>query len=392
MTTASDRRKHMKYATLAIHGGEKDDSGKFGVNYPIYPDSTFIQPEIGKFRDFCYSRGSNPTRNAVERLAADLEGARYGIATASGMAATSLVFGLLESGDKLLINSNVYGGTWRFVSNIFKNRGISYEIVKDLNSYDFSKAEKSVRAVFIETPSNPLLEITDIKKVADAAHKKGILVIVDNTFMTSYFQKPLALGADIVEYSATKYYAGHSDILAGLVITDNDELYEKLRFLNNTFGGILSPTDAFLLNRGIKTLPLRMEKHQQNALAIAEYLEKSPAVRAVFYPGLKSSRNYKIQKKQASGNGGVLSLRLSPSYDSGRFVQNLKLFALAVSLGGVESLICHPASMTHESYSPELQKQIGIDKTLLRMSAGIEDSDDLIKDIEQALKKAKKRG
>ena len=380
----------MKYSTLAIHGGKKDDSGKYGVNYPIYLDSTFIQPDLGEFREFCYSRGNNPTRSAVEKLTADLEGAKYSIATASGMAATSLVFGLLKSGDRLLINNNVYGGTWRYVSNVFASHGISYEVINDLNIYDFDNADPSVKAVFIETPSNPLLEITDISKIAKAAHKKGILVIVDNTFLTSYFQKPLELGADIVEYSATNYYAGHSDILAGLVITDNDVLYEKLKFLNNTFGGILSPSDAFLLNRGIKTLPLRMDRHQLNALSVAEYLSACPAVKNVYYPGLKTSKNYEIQRKQASGDGGVLSFRLDPDYDSSKFIHSLNIFALAVSLGGVESLICHPASMTHESYSRELQDKIGIDGSLLRMSVGIEDTDDLIEDISQALAKSKK--
>lgn len=380
----------MKYSTLAIHGGKSDESGNYGVNYPVYLDSTFVQPAVGEFREFCYSRSNNPTRSAVEKLAADLEGVRYGIATSSGMAATTLVFGLLKAGDKLLINSNVYGGTWRYVSNIFKDHGIDYEIIRDFNSYDFGKAEPSVKAVFLETPSNPLLEATDIRKVAAEAHKKGMLVIVDNTFMTSYFQKPISLGADIVEYSATKYYAGHSDILAGLVLTDNTALYERLKFLNNTFGGILSPTDSFLLNRGIKTLPLRMDRHQQNATKVAGFLHAHPAVDAVYYTGLPDSPYYQIQRSQATGDGGVLSFRLRPEYDLQKFIRNLHIFALAVSLGGVESLICHPASMTHESYSRELQEQIGIDPGLLRMAVGLEDSEDLIQDIDQALKLSKK--
>lgn len=380
----------MKYQTLAIHGGKKDDSGKHSVNYPIYLSSTFVQPDLEQFEEFVYSRGNNPTRNAVESLAAQLEGAEHGLALATGMAATSLVFGLLKQGDKVLINSNVYGGTWRFVSNIFADRGIAYETVSDFNTYDFSRIDESVRMIFLETPSNPLLKITDIRRITEAAKEKNILTVVDNTFLTSYFQKPLELGADIVVYSATKYYAGHSDILAGLVLVNDEQLYTRLKFLQNTLGGILSPLDSFLLTRGIRTLGLRMERHQQNALAVAKYLAGHEAVEDVYYPGLESSENYALQRSQAKGDGGVLSIRLKDSHDNKKFVKNLKIFGLAVSLGGVESLICHPATMTHESYAPELQRQIGIDEKLLRLAVGIEDIDDLTGDLEQALEKAKR--
>ncbi|MBO5095105.1 MAG: PLP-dependent transferase [Lachnospiraceae bacterium] len=380
----------MKYQTLAIHGGKKDDSGKHSVNYPIYLSSTFVQPDLEQFEEFVYSRGNNPTRNAVESLAAQLEGAEHGLALATGMAATSLVFGLLKQGDKVLINSNVYGGTWRFVSNIFADRGIAYETVSDFNTYDFSRIDESVRMIFLETPSNPLLKITDIRRITEAAKEKNILTVVDNTFLTSYFQKPLELGADIVVYSATKYYAGHSDILAGLVLVNDEQLYTRLKFLQNTLGGILSPLDSFLLTRGIRTLGLRMERHQQNALAVAKYLAGHEAVEDVYYPGLESSENYALQRSQAKGDVGVLSIRLKDSHDSKKFVKNLKIFGLAVSLGGVESLICHPATMTHESYAPELQRQIGIDEKLLRLAVGIEDIDDLTGDLEQALEKAKR--
>lgn len=380
----------MKYQTLAIHGGKTDDSGKHSVNYPIYLSSTFVQPDLEQFEEFVYSRGNNPTRNAVESLAAQLEGAEHGLALVTGMAATSLVFGLLKQGDKVLINSNVYGGTWRFVSNIFADRGIAYETVSDFNTYDFSRIDESVRMIFLETPSNPLLKITDIRRITEAAKEKNILTVVDNTFLTSYFQKPLELGADIVVYSATKYYAGHSDILAGLVLVNDEQLYTRLKFLQNTLGGILSPLDSFLLTRGIRTLGLRMERHQQNALAVAKYLAGHEAVEDVYYPGLESSENYALQRSQAKGDGGVLSIRLKDSHDSKKFVKNLKIFGLAVSLGGVESLICHPATMTHESYAPELQRQIGIDEKLLRLAVGIEDIDDLTGDLEQALEKAKR--
>lgn len=381
----------MKYNTIAIHGGKADDSGKAAVNYPIYLSSTFCQPDTETFGEFCYSRGGNPTRAAAEKLAADMEGAKYCLATSSGMAASSIVFELLNQGEKVLLNNNVYGGTWRFVSNLFEKRGIEYEVVDDFNTYDFSQADENVKAVFVETPSNPLLEITDIKRVVAEAKKKGILVVVDNTFMTSYLQKPLELGADIVVYSATKFYAGHSDILAGLVITDNDELYERMKFISNTLGGILQPLDAFLLMRGMKTLGVRMDRHQQNAQKIAEYLEEHSAADKVFYPGLDGHRNKNIQDEQANGYGAVISFTFNEEgYDLKTFVDHLELFGFAVSLGGVESLICRPATMTHESYSKELQDKIGITGNLLRLAIGIEDVEDLIGDLDQAFEQARK--
>lgn len=381
----------MKYSTIAIHGGKADDSGKGAVNYPVYLSSTFCQPDTETSGEYCYSRGANPTRAAVEKLAADMEGAAFGIATATGMAASSIVFELFNKGEKVLLNNNVYGGTWRFVSNLFAKRGVEYEIVDDFNEYDFSKADENVTAVFLETPSNPLLEITDIKHVVKEAKKRNMLVIVDNTFMTSYLQKPLKLGADIVVYSATKFYGGHSDILAGLVITDNSELYEKMKFINNTLGGILSPLDSFLLMRGMKTLPVRMDRHQKNAREIASYLDEHDGAEKVFYPGLRTHKNYEIQKNQAKGSGAVASFLFNEKvYDMKIFVSNLTLFGFAVSLGGVESLICRPATMTHESYSKELQEKIGIKDNLLRIAVGIEDVEDLVLDIEQAFKKSKR--
>lgn len=380
----------MGFNTTAIHGGFIDEDKK-AVNYPVYLSSTFIQPDAESEGEYCYSRGNNPTRASVEKLAADVEGAKHGIATASGMAATSLVLELLNKGDKLLINDNVYGGTWRFVSNLLEKRGVEYEVVSDFNSYDFNKADSNVKMILIETPSNPLLEVTDIRRVAEEAHKKNILVVVDNTFMTAYLQKPLDLGADIVEYSATKYYAGHSDILAGLVILNDDELFTKLKFFNNTLGGILSPLDSFLLQRGIKTLGVRLDRHQSNAQAIADYLQYNPAVEEVYYPGLKNHSGYELQKKQAKGPGAVISFKLNEKdYDLNKFVTKLNLFSFAVSLGGVESLICRPATMTHESYSKELQEKIGITSNLIRLSVGLEEVEDLIGDLDTAFKYSKK--
>ena len=380
----------MKYESLAVHGGRKDKTEINGVNYPIYLSSTFVQESLDNFGEFMYSRSNNPTRNNVEILVAELEEAKYGLAMASGMAATSLAFSLLKPGEKVLINSNVYGGTWAYVTKVFSERNIDYEIVTNFNTYDFEKADKNVTTIFIETPSNPLLDITDIKAVASRAKANGIRVIVDNTFLTSYLQKPLELGADIVIYSATKYYAGHSDIIAGLVIVNDDDLYSELKFHQKILGAILSPFDSFLLTRGIKTLPIRMDRHQENTMKIAQYFMDSGVAEKVYYPGLKSHEGYEIQRKQSTGSGAVLSVALKDKYDFEIFCNELKLFDLAVSLGGVESLICHPASMTHESYSKKMQEQIGITENLLRISVGIEHIDDLLMDIQQALNKSKK--
>ncbi len=380
----------MKYASLAIHGGREDNTEIKGVNYPIYLSSTFVQDSIGEYGEFVYSRSNNPTRNNVEALIAQLEDAKYGLAMSSGMGATALAFALLKPGDKVLVNSNVYGGTWNYVSRVFEEREISYEIVTDFNNYDFEKATDDTKMVFIETPSNPLLQVTDIQAVCEAAHKKNMICVVDNTFMTSYLQKPLKLGADIVVYSATKYYAGHSDIIAGAVVVDDDALYESLKFHQKILGAILSPFDSFLLARGIKTLPVRMDRSQENTQKIVEHLEAHEAVKAVYYPGLPSNEGYETQKKQATGCGACFSAALKDGYDSVAFCNALEVFDLAVSLGGVESLVCHPATMTHESYSPELQDEIGITDDLLRFAVGIEDVDDLIADIDQAIEKAKK--
>lgn len=380
----------MKYESLVIHGGRHEDTDIKGVNYPIHLSSTFVQDSIGEYGEFVYSRSNNPTRNNAEQLIAQLEGAKYGLAMASGMAATALAFSLLKPGDKVLVNSNVYGGTWNYVSKVFAERQIAYEVVTDFNNYDFSKITPDTRMVFLETPSNPLLYVTDIAAVCSKAHEKGLLCVVDNTFMTSYLQKPLDLGADIVVYSATKYFAGHSDVIAGAVVLNDDKLYEDLKFHQKILGAILSPFDSFLLTRGIKTLPIRMDRSQENTKKITEYLEKHEAVNKVYYPGLESNEGYELQKKQANGSGACFSIEVNDAYDSVAFCNALEIFDLAVSLGGVESLVCHPASMTHESYSKELQDEIGITNGLLRFAVGVEDAEDLIGDIEQAFAKAKK--
>ncbi|MGI6511743.1 MAG: trans-sulfuration enzyme family protein [Catenisphaera adipataccumulans] len=379
----------MKYATFAIHGGVRAQQDVKGVNVPIELSTTFAQPSLSQPQKFEYARGNNPTRAYVESLMAELEHAKYGVAVSSGMAATTLAFGILEQGDTVLLNSNVYGGTYRYVSNLFKRHGIAYHMVRDFNSLR-KEDLKDVRALFIETPSNPLLEVYDIAHLAELAHQTDTLLIVDNTFMTSYFQRPLELGADVVVYSATKYYGGHSDVIAGFVLTNNDALNEQFRFLQNTYGGILSPFDSYLIARGIKTMPLRLEASQNNALALAKMLEKSDAVDAIHYPGLASHPQHELQTKQASGYGAVFSILLSEKYDLDSFLDHLQIFDLAVSLGGVESLVCRPATMTHESYDPALQKEIGIDQRLIRFAVGVEDIEDLKADITQALEESRK--
>ena len=381
----------MKYETKAIHSGINDGHTIQGVNIPIHVSSTFVQGGLNDFKEYAYSRGNNPTRKHVEQIVADLEGANYTFASATGMAAISLVFGLFKSGDKVLVNSNVYGGTYRYISDILPTHGIEYEMVEDLDKFDLNKIDKHVKGIFVETPSNPLLDITDLKRLAAFTKKNNILLIVDNTFLTSYFQKPLDLGADIVVYSATKYYGGHSDLVAGLVVLNADDLYERLKFLHNTYGGVLNPFDSFLLARGIKTLPLRLEKHQSNTEKIIEFIDKANIAEVIYYPGYKGNAGFKIQCKQASGFGAVFSIRLKKDYDLKKFVDSLKLFALAVSLGGVESLFCHPATMTHESYPTKRLEALGITEDLIRFSVGIENVQDLIDDIKQALDKAKVR-
>ena len=379
----------MEYSTRAIHG-QLDDSGKGAVTYPIYLSSTFLQEEVNEFGDFVYSRSANPTRAALEQQIADLEGARYALATSTGMAATAIAFELLESGDKILLSDNVYGGTWQFVTELFASRNLDYELIADFNSYDFSRVEDRVKAIFIETPTNPLLGVTDLERVIGAAKAAGLLVIVDNTFMTSYLQKPLDFGADLVVYSATKYYAGHSDILAGLVVTNSEALYPRIKLAHKLLGAILSPFDSFHLSRGIKTQPHRMERQEENAHALAQYLETKEGVE-VFYTGLDSHPGHQLQNKQARGHSGVFSFLLSQElYDLEVLIQSLKLFGFAVSLGGVESLISRPSTMTHESYSPDLQEAIGIKKNLLRLAVGIESVQDLQNDLEQAFEQARR--
>lgn len=377
----------MKKDSLLVHGGISIDENTGAVNIPIYQTSTYKQNRFGENSGYEYSRTGNPTRESLEKLIADIEGGNRGFAFASGLAAITAILSLFKSGDKILITNNLYGGTFRVLDKVFANFGINYEIVDEFENFE-DRVDENVKAIYIETPTNPLLDVVDIKMVADKAKEKGLLTIVDNTFMSPYFQNPLALGADIVIHSATKYLGGHSDLIAGLVAVNNEELGERLHFIQNATGGILQPFDSFLLIRGIKTLSVRMERHEKNANFISNKLLENKKIKKVYYTGLKKHKGHEIQKKQSSGFGGVISFVLNDDIDHEKFVNNLKLIIFGESLGGIESLICHPASMTHAALPKELRERIGITEKLIRLSVGIEDKEDILKDIEQALIKA----
>ncbi len=384
------RKGQYAIETVAIHGGNQIDEATGAVNVPIYQTSTFKQDGLGKNRGYEYSRTGNPTRKVLEDLIAELEGGTAGFAFASGMAAISTVLSLYRSGDRILISRNVYGGTFRVLDKVFKNFGIEYTI---LNSEDPKDLEDSitddVRAILLESPANPLMTVTDIRAFSEVAHRKGVSVIVDNTFMTPYLQRPLELGADIVIHSATKYLGGHSDLVAGLVVVNDDELAERIAFLQNAIGGVLQPFDSFLLIRGIKTLSVRMDRHVDNAKRIAEYLSESPDVARVYFPGLVTDPGYEISRKQAKEAGAMISFELTPDHDINRFFESLELISLAESLGGVESLACHPSTMTHASIPEDIRKAVGITDGLIRLSPGLESADDLIRDLDKAIKESR---
>ena len=372
--------------TKLIHGGVDGDQATGAVNVPIYQTSTYRQAGLGENTGWEYSRTGNPTRAALEALIAELEGGVAGFAFASGMAATSTVLSLFKAGDRIIISSNVYGGTFRVLDKVFKNLGIHYSIEDTTNLETLeTKITPDVKAFFVESPANPLLTVTDLSAVAQIAKNHGLLTIVDNTFMTPYLQRPLELGADIVVHSATKYLGGHSNLVAGLAVTSNKELADRLAFAQNAVGAVLGPFDSFLLIQGIKTLGVRLDRHTENALRIARYLEASEAVKKVYYPGLPTAQGYEINKRQAKNGGAMISFELNGNYDVRKFFKGLKLISLAESLGGVESLVCHPATMTHASIPKEIREKVGITDGLIRLSVGIEKVDDLILDLNSGL-------
>ncbi|MBO0432812.1 cystathionine gamma-synthase [Enterococcus sp. DIV0660C] len=380
----------MHIQTKLIHGGISEDQTTGAVSVPIYQTSTYRQNGVGQPKKYEYSRSGNPTRFALEELIADLEGGIQGFAFSSGLAGIHTVFSLFEPGDHVLLGDDVYGGTFRLVDKVFSKIGLVYTIIdtSDLNQIE-QAIQSNTKALYLETPSNPLLKITDLKTSLAIAKKHDLLTIVDNTFATPYFQQPLALGADIVVHSGTKYLGGHSDVVAGLVTTNKAELAERIGFLQNAIGAVLGPQDSWLIQRGIKTLSVRMEAHQKNALAVANFLENHPAVETVYYPGLTSHPNYQIAKAQMSGFSGMVSFDLKEDAEAVPFVESLKLFILAESLGGVESLVEVPSIMTHASIPKDKREKAGIKDGLIRLSVGIEHVEDLLADLTQALDKIK---
>lgn len=386
---SATRRNHA-LATRAIHAGQSPDPSTGAIMMPIYATSTYVQSSPGVHQGYEYSRTQNPTRMAYERCVADLEGGAHGFAFASGMAATATVLELLDSGDHVVSMDDLYGGTYRLFERVRKrSAGLRFDFA-DLSDPAALETVLSseTKMVWIESPTNPLLRLVDIAAVAEAAHARGALVVVDNTFATPCVQQPLALGADIVVHSATKYLNGHSDVVNGVVVIgDNADLADRLAFLQNSIGAVAGPFDSFMALRGLKTLPLRMERHCQNAGTIAEWLEAHPKVARVHYPGLKSHPQHALASRQMTGGfGGMITAILEGGLEeSRRFLERCELFALAESLGGVESLIEHPAIMTHASVPPEIRAELGISDSLVRLSVGIEDVNDLIADLEEAL-------
>ncbi len=380
----------LKMNSLLIHGGVDGDETTGAVNVPVYQTSTYKQNGLGETRGWEYSRTGNPTRDALEKLIATLEHGKYGLAFASGLAAINTVLSLFKSGDRLIVSDNIYGGTFRILDNVFKNFGIGYIIVDTSDTVLVEKKlnedkEGKIKAVYIESPANPLLTVTDIEAVAKNVKASGRLTIVDNTFMTPYFQRPLDLGADIVVHSGTKYLGGHSDVVSGFIVVNDEEISRHLYYLQNAIGGVLGPWDSFLMIRGIKTLGVRMDRHQENAEKLARWLTDSGYVEKVYYPGLESDPGYETQKKQADGPGAMVSFVLKKEYDYRKFFKSLRLITLAESLGGVESLVCHPASMTHAAIPKDIRDAVGITDELIRFSVGIEDINDLKADLEQAI-------
>ncbi len=376
------------FNTRSIHAGQHPDPVTGAIMTPLYLTSTYVQESPGVHKGFEYSRTKNPTRLAYENCLASLEGGTHGFAFASGCAATSTILHMLQSGDQVISGDDLYGGSLRIFERVFKQMGIQFTYVDSTDVKNVAKViTKKTKLVWLETPTNPLLKISDIAAICKEAKKAGALVAVDNTFMSPYFQKPLELGADLIVHSTTKYIGGHSDMVGGAVITASDELAEKLQFLNNSVGAIASPFDSFLAMRSLKTLGVRMRQHAENAMQIATFLEDHSKVESVTYPGLKSHPQHALAKKQMTGFGGMITICVKGGLkESKRFVEKVRVFSLAESLGGVESLVDHPAIMTHASVPADRRKQLGITDNLVRLSVGIEDLEDLEADLDQALR------
>ncbi|MED3624506.1 bifunctional cystathionine gamma-lyase/homocysteine desulfhydrase [Neobacillus thermocopriae] len=376
----------MRRKTKLIHGGISEDPATGAVSFPIYQVSTYKQEGVGGHKGFEYSRTGNPTRHALEELIKDIEGGTAGFAFGSGMAAITAVIMLFNSGDHVILTDDVYGGTYRVMTKVLNRFGIESTFVDTSNIENIkSQIRPNTKAIYLETPTNPLLKVTDIEAASRLAKEHNLLTIVDNTFSTPYWQNPIELGADIVLHSATKYIGGHSDVVAGLVVVNSDQLAQDLHFIQNSTGGVLGPQDSWLLIRGIKTLGIRMEETEANTKAIVEFLQGHPKVKKVYYPGLETHPNHDIAKKQARGFGGMVSFDVGSAEIADQVLSKIKYFTLAESLGAVESLISVPARMTHASIPADRRAELGISDGLIRISVGLEDVQDLIEDLTQAL-------
>jgi cystathionine beta-lyase/cystathionine gamma-synthase len=379
--------KNARFATICLHSGQEPDPSTGAIITPIFQTSTYVQEELGKHKGFEYARTQNPTRSALESNLAAIEGGKAAFAFASGMSAVGAITARLSQGDHVIVTDNTYGGTFRLFDKVLTRYGLTFSYVDTSNLDEVSKAfTPQTKLVFVETPTNPVLRLSDIAAIAELAHKKGAILAVDNTFASPCLQRPIELGADLVMHSTTKYLNGHSDSIGGCVVAVRDEDIEWLKFIQNSAGAILSPMDSWLVLRGTKTLPLRMKAHTANGVAIAEFLEKHPKVTKVIYPGLASHPQRELAKRQMpSGCGGMLSFEVASLESARKVLNGFKLMSLAESLGGVETLVCHPASMTHASVPAERRAKIGLSDSLIRISAGIEDIEDLLEDLNQAL-------
>jgi len=377
----------MKFATKAIHAGQEPDPSTGSIMTPIYQTATYAQAGLGEHKGFEYSRTSNPTRAALEACIAALEEGAYGLAFASGMAAESAILSLLSAGDHVVSCDDTYGGTYRIFERVMRRYNVEFSYVPADKVANCEKAIRpNTKMIWLETPTNPLLRLIDIQAIAALAHNRNLLVVVDNTFASPYFQQPLKLGADIVVHSTTKYINGHSDAIGGALVTSNEEAYQAIKFYQNAAGGVPGPFDAWLTLLGLKTLAVRMRQHEANALAVAAFLQEHPRVEKVYYPGLSSHPDYALAKRQMSGFGGMVSFQFKGTYqDVKQMVRRFKVFTLAESLGGVESLVSHPASMTHGSIPKDIRESRGLTDTLLRLSVGIEDIEDILADLEHVL-------
>lgn len=384
---SNSKNKNYRFATVAIHEGQDSDPTTGALITPIFQTATFELEELGKNRGFQYARTHNPTRSALESCLASLEGAKFALASASGLAAASTVINILNTGDHVIAGEDIYGGVYRLFERVYSKFGIEFTYVNTRNPNEVEAAIRpNTRLIWLETPTNPLLRLADLKQIGAIAKRNKVIFVVDNTFATPLLQRPLSFGADIVVHSTTKYISGHSDVIGGAVITSDEDLYEQLKFYHNATGGVPGPFDCFLILRGLKTLALRIRQHEENAIHVARYLERHPAVESVFYPGLESHPQHALAAQQMDGFGGMVSFIVKGGVDAARaLTNNTELFKLAESLGGVKSLICHPATMTHAPIPKEVREKTGIFDGLIRLSIGLEDKEDLVEDLGQAL-------